>query len=78
MCYFYRVFQHDGSRAVFFRRQINGTLDCLRIQIVAGNNEVQMNIGEYFRIDRRALGFNFNDAIGYILTTFFQNQYHVE
>jgi hypothetical protein len=38
--------EHDGGRAVFFRREMDRARDLLRLEPFAGHDEVEVDLGE--------------------------------
>ena len=48
--------EHDRRRAVFFRGQMDRALDLLRFQRLAGDDEMEVDLGEDLRVFRRAFG----------------------
>ena len=72
-----RLPQHDRGRAIFFRRELNRTLDLCRFDIGPGDDEMHMNAGEYLGLRRRTLGVDFYRAVANLLAGLLQDRDHI-
>ena len=62
-----RFAEHDAGRAVFLGGELHGLLDALGVERLAGDGEVDVDLGEYLGVAVGAGGFQVGNAVGNLL-----------
>ena len=69
--------EHDRRGAVFLGRELHRTCHVFFAEIVAGDDETQVDVGEHLRLGLGALALHLDSAVGDVLARFLEDMHHV-